>query len=144
MENFGKFIVVVLGMIIIPIIKGFVLSKLWLWFIVPIFQIQPLRVIEAIGIIFLINFIRLKRDKPDDSEEFWVGFAYNIGFTIVMGCFALLFGWVVTLFIQDIMVKINKVIDTGYSFDWEYSPSISKIREDIDEMEKRGITQIGD
>lgn len=40
------------------------------------------------------------------------------------------------------MVKINKVIDTGYSFDWEYSPSISKIREDIDEMEKRGITHI--
>ena len=40
------------------------------------------------------------------------------------------------------MEKINKIIDTGYSFDWEYSPSISKIREDIDEMEKRGITHI--
>ena len=40
------------------------------------------------------------------------------------------------------MEKINRVIDTGYSFDWGYSPSISKIREDIDEMEKRGITHI--
>lgn len=40
------------------------------------------------------------------------------------------------------MVKINKVIDTGYSFDWECATSISKIREDIDEMEKLGITHI--
>lgn len=40
------------------------------------------------------------------------------------------------------MVKIHKVIDTGYSFDWEYSVPISKIREDIDDMEKRGITHI--
>lgn len=42
----------------------------------------------------------------------------------------------------DLNGRINKVIDTGYSFDWECATSISKIREDIDEMEKRGITHI--
>lgn len=41
----------------------------------------------------------MKRDKEDNKEEFWETFLYNIGFTIVMGCVALLFGWIVTLFI---------------------------------------------
>jgi hypothetical protein len=40
------------------------------------------------------------------------------------------------------MKKINKVVDTGYSFDWEYGVPISKIREDLDSMEIQGITHI--
>jgi hypothetical protein len=99
MENFGKFMTVVLAMIISPIINGFVFSKLWLWFIVPTFQIQPLRVVEAIGIIFLINFIRVKRDKEAYKDKFWETFANNMIFIVLMAGFALLSGWVVTLFI---------------------------------------------
>ncbi len=99
MENFGKFMTVVLAMIISPIINGFVFSKLWLWFIVPTFQMQPLRVVEAIGIIFLINFIRVKRDKEVDKDKFWETFANNMVFVVLMAGFALLSGWVVTLFL---------------------------------------------
>ena len=40
------------------------------------------------------------------------------------------------------MEKILKIVDAGYYVDWEYAVPISKIREDIDEMEKRGITHI--
>ncbi len=97
MENFGKFITVVLAMIISPLISGFVIMKLWAWFIVPTFEMQPLRIVEAIGIMFLINFIRLKREKTE-NEEFWGNFATNMIFLIVMAGFALLSGWIVTLF----------------------------------------------
>ena len=96
MENFGKFVAIVLGIIIIPIINGFVFSKLWLWFIVPTFQTQPLRIVEAIGIVFLINFILSKRVK--ETEEFWENFTKNVIFIILMGGFALLSGWILTLF----------------------------------------------
>jgi len=99
MEIFGKFMTVVLAMIISQIINGFVFSKLWLWFIVPTFQMQPLRVVEAIGIIFLINFIRVKRDKEADKDKFWETFASNMIFIVLMAGFALLSGWVVTLFL---------------------------------------------
>ena len=99
MENFGKFMTVVLAMIISTIINGFVFSKLWFWFIVPTFQMQPLRVVEAIGIIFLINFIRVKRDKEADKDKFWETFASNMVFIVLMAGFALLSGWVVTLFL---------------------------------------------
>ena len=99
MKNFGKFMTIVLAMIISPIINGFVFSKLWFWFIVPTFQMQPLRVVEAIGIIFLINFIRVKRDKEADKDKFWETFTSNVVFTVFVAGFALLSGWVVTLFL---------------------------------------------
>ena len=96
MENFGKFMIIVLSIIISPIINGFVFSKLWLWFIVPTFQIQPLRIVEAIGIVFLINFILSKR--VEETKEFWENFIKNVIFIILMGGFALLSGWILTLF----------------------------------------------
>ena len=96
MENFGKFMAIVLGIIISPIINGFVFSKLWLWFIVPTFQTQPLRIVEAIGISLFINFIFSKRVK--ETEEFWETFIKNVVFVILMGSFVLLFGWILTLF----------------------------------------------
>ena len=99
MENFGKFMTIVLTMIISPIIKGFVFSKLWLWFIVPTFQMQPLRVVEAIGIIFLINLIRAKRDKEADTDKFWDILANNMVFVVLMAGLTLFSGWVVTLFL---------------------------------------------
>ena len=98
MENFGKFMTVLLAMIISPVINGFVFSKLWLWFIVPTFQIQTLRVVEAIGIILLINFIRVKRDKEASKDKLWETLALNMIFVVLMAGFALFSGWIVTLF----------------------------------------------
>ena len=99
MEKFGKFMTVVLAMIISPIINGFVFSKLWLWFIVPTFQMQPLRIVEAIGIMFLINFILAKKDKEIDKDNFWKEFETNMIFFVLIAGFALLSGWIVTLFL---------------------------------------------
>jgi len=99
MENFGKFMTIVLAMIISPIISGFVILKLWGWFVVPIFETHPLRLAEAIGLMFLVNYLKLKRDKETDKDKFWKEFATNIFFLIIMAGFALLSGWVVTLFL---------------------------------------------
>jgi len=99
MENFGKFMTIVLAMIISPIINGFVFSKLWIWFIVPTFQMQHLRVVEAIGIIFLINFVHARKDKDVDKDKFWENLATSMIFVVLMAGFTLLFGWVITLFL---------------------------------------------
>ena len=101
MENFGKFVTLLLAIIITPIINGFVFSKLWLWFIVPTFQMQPLRVVEAIGIIFLINFIKTKITKEDyvDDDKFWENFVTKMFSIILIAASALFFGWITTLFL---------------------------------------------
>lgn len=100
MKNFTKFITLFLTVILTPVINGFVFSKLWLWLIVPTFQLQPLRIIEAIGIIFLINFLFLKKDEGQkaNNEDFWKTFAENTIFYVLMAGVTLLFGWVITLF----------------------------------------------
>jgi hypothetical protein len=35
-----------------------------------------------------------------------------------------------------------KTFGVGYAFNWEYSPSIDKIRKDLDEIEKLGGTHV--
>ena len=98
METFGKFMTIVLVMIISPIVCGFVILKLWGWFVVPTFDLEPLRLVEAIGLMFLINYIRTKREKEVKKEKFWKELTISIGFIIGMSAIALLSGWLVSLF----------------------------------------------
>jgi len=98
MENFGKFITIVIGIIIPPIIMGFVTMKLWGWFVVPIFEQDPLKIIEAIGLVFLINYIKIKRDKEVDVDEFWSDVVSSLVFIILSSGVALLSGWIVQYF----------------------------------------------
>jgi len=100
METFGKFMTVVLGMIISPIINGFVILKMWAWFVVPIFETHPLKLAEAIGLMFLVNYLKIGRNKETTKDNFWGEFVTNIFFLIIMSGFALLSGWVVTLFLS--------------------------------------------
>ena len=101
MENFGKFMTIVLAMIISSIINGFVIMKLWAWFVVPTFEANPLRLVEAIGIMYLIKFIKMKRDKTNNEnfwENFWEEFIANVVFVLLMAGFFLLSGWIVQMF----------------------------------------------
>ena len=99
MENIGKFVVFLVGVIISSIITGFVFSKLWLWFIVPIFSVDPLRVVEAIGIMVLIGYVRTRFDSKAKEDDFWEKFTSLIIFSVFLGGFTLFWGWVITLFL---------------------------------------------
>lgn len=98
MKNFEKYTIIVLAIIISSIINGFVIMKLWAWFVVPTFEANPLRLVEAIGLIFLVNYLKAKRDKEDDKDKFWKQFVINMTFIIFMAGFALLSGWIVQMF----------------------------------------------
>tara|TARA_R110000850_G_scaffold32558_1_gene89716 strand:- start:118 stop:417 length:300 start_codon:yes stop_codon:yes gene_type:complete len=98
MENFGKFMTIVIMMIISPIVNGYVFTKLWMWFIVPTFNIHPIRLIEAVGILLLVNFIKAKKDKAAKQESFWSDFIENVIFMFLMAGFVLLSGWVFKMF----------------------------------------------
>ena len=94
MENFGKFMAVVLSMTIAPIINGFVLSKLWVWFIVPIFGFSALSIIQCVGLLVVTAFIGSKyNDKA--SEDFWSTLGKKIVFMFITAGYTLLVGWIV-------------------------------------------------
>ena len=70
MENFGKFIAILLTMIITPLIRGYVFISLWGWFIVTTFNLNPLRLVEGIGLMFVFSYLtaKLNTDEKNDSS----------------------------------------------------------------------------
>ena len=91
MEKFGQIMAMILLAIPVAIINGFVFCKQWVWFIVPTFEIQPLRIIEAIGIMFLLNFVSAEAPKKSDVSY---SFGYRISSRIIYALLVLFFGWI--------------------------------------------------
>src|SRR5690349_20106978 len=64
-ETFAKviaFIVGIFGIVVGATVYGllaggFILHKLWIWFMVPIFGIRPLSIREAIAVLFVTGFV---------------------------------------------------------------------------------------
>lgn len=79
-------------------VNGFVFSKLWQWFIITIFDLPPITVMQAIGISMVVGFLTYTQ-PPESSgkgplENLIVAF-FKLLFTAL---FALLFGWILHLF----------------------------------------------
>lgn len=98
MKDLGKFMVALLIQIVLIIINGFVFSKLWLWFIVPMFQMQPINLIQAIGIFTIIQFLRIGKNG-EIKDISWKQLAEHFVYFIIAPMYFLLIGYVVTLFI---------------------------------------------
>ncbi len=78
-----------------PIVRAFVLVKLWGWFVIPAFGLLPLSKINAYGLALILFFLTPLRatDKRPWKEilpEAWV-------FLILTSGVALLFGWLAVL-----------------------------------------------
>lgn len=98
METFGKICFTLTTMIITTLISGFVFQTLWGWFIVPTFTMQPMTLIQAIGISFFINYIKMNLSEKND-DEFSMEFVLKILLmSVAMALFNLGLGWIITLF----------------------------------------------
>lgn len=82
------------------IMNGWVLSVMWGWFVVPLFELPPLTIPYAIGISMVVgmlakNSVSTKNEKKETSEL--VGEIIGV---ILAPLFVLFMGWIVKLFIQ--------------------------------------------
>lgn len=77
-------------------LRGYMLSSLWEWFVVPL-DVRPIGVVHAIGFSILVGiFTGLKKNKesPDDLDAAVTELVTNVAaLVLVFG-----FGWVVHLF----------------------------------------------
>lgn len=94
MESFVKVTLAVIVMVISTMFRGFVLSVLWGWFMVPIFNLPVLAIAPAIGLSVIVTF--LTASLPDEKLE--RSFSYLIGYSLSFSAFSLLIGYIVTLF----------------------------------------------
>jgi len=92
-----NFIINLFYLIIGVFVNGFVFMKLWLWFIVPIFDLKPLTIAMAIGITLVFNFVTMKIDSTKESTA-ETSIANFILFLSASGMF-LLIGWIVSSYI---------------------------------------------
>jgi hypothetical protein len=73
--------------------RGWVLVRLWHWFVVPQFGLHELRIPFALGICGIVSFlVPIFNDK---KEKWWEGFARSTALSGV----TLLLGWIFQLFI---------------------------------------------
>lgn len=99
MENFGKFIAILLTMIINPIIRGYVFISLWGWFVVTTFNLNPLRLVEGIGLMFVFGYLttKLNVDEKNDTSLVEKLLTHTISQIIYAGMI-LLFGYILVQF----------------------------------------------
>jgi hypothetical protein len=100
MKIIGSIVATVVALVLGAIMGGFVFSKLWVWFMVPIFDLNPLRIVEAIGLTFIVGY--MTKDPIESSKELEGPFLEELlkAFlqTLVMAGGFLFIGWIIHLF----------------------------------------------
>ena len=102
MKTYAKILTLILNSAFLVIIKGFVISKLWLWFIVSTFNTHELRIVESIGIMILFNFMTNNLDpseKKYKEKNIWLVIAKSTGIVFISSAVLLSIAWVIHLFI---------------------------------------------
>ena len=79
--------------VVIPVLNGLVLTKLWEWFVMPIFHIRQIYLAEAIGFSLIAKY--LQHTPPDEDNS---SFPYRLIASILNPLVALCFGWILHQF----------------------------------------------
>ncbi len=96
----GSFILFVFTLVVAAVLsvwEGFVLTKLWGWFLVPHFGMAALPITIAIGISLIAAFLT-HQSKPKSNESLEDQIVELFGRSITNGLVMLLMGWTVTQF----------------------------------------------
>ena len=75
--------------------RGYVLSILWGWFIVPLFGLPALSIPFAIGFSLIVGYMTHQATKTEDEPSWGTLTAH----AALLPAFILLIGWIVTKFI---------------------------------------------
>jgi len=94
MDKFLKFIGGIVILFIVILFDAFVLTKLWQWFIVSLFNLPLLNLAYAYGISLLVNYLKGYK-KEEIKEEIWELFLSAIARSGI----ALLVGYIVYQFV---------------------------------------------
>ncbi|MEX1061603.1 MAG: hypothetical protein WEC39_00590 [Patescibacteria group bacterium] len=89
------FLLIFLAAIPISILRGWVLTKLWAWFIMPVFGLPSLGIAPAIGFALIVGFFSSVDSEEDPTVE---KFAELLLKGVITTFYFLVFGWLVSLF----------------------------------------------
>lgn len=94
------FFVFVVSIVVGTIIQGYVLSLLWLWFIVPIFAIKSISIAQSIGLIIIAEFLTHQYQQSTLEKEQAIDLLKgSIKTLIITPLIMLAVGWIVKQFV---------------------------------------------
>lgn len=81
--------------------SGWVLVKLWHWFVVPTLGFHDLRIPYAIGLSLIVKYLTMEPNikKPDEKQSATQLLFEGVGVALMKPAVALLVGWIVQLFL---------------------------------------------
>jgi len=80
------------------LLNGWVLTKLWGWFIVPAFELPSLTLLPAIGIGLVVSLLTHQHVHNDYGDDKAKALASALGAMILSPLMSLAIGYIVTLF----------------------------------------------
>jgi hypothetical protein len=93
---FGIVAAVMLIVAVGSVVRGWVLTMLWAWFVVPTFGAQPLEIAPAIGCALVVSYLTHQPGPTNESAgNLEDVFGRLIGHTMLVPFIALGFGWIV-------------------------------------------------
>ena len=99
METIGKFFTTLIIGLISIITRGFVIMKLWTWFIVPMFSMQALTLVHAIGLSLVVGLLTSElKPEDDDGENWFTKIITRFIFLVIVYAAVLFEGWIISLF----------------------------------------------
>lgn len=100
MSQIGLFILLFLSAYVGIVTRGWVLSIVWSWFVVPVTGLPLLSIPMAIGFSFAVNLITNNQSKVDSTKkEIWESLLEIVGYGILAPLFALGFAWIIYQFV---------------------------------------------
>lgn len=87
------------AVVLISIWNGYALSVLWEWFVVHQFKVEPISIPVAIGLSMIVSYLTYQFDAKNENGNSTEEFIKSIAIGVLKPAFALLFGWIVTLFL---------------------------------------------
>jgi len=97
-----------MALLFIPVLRvisvvasGYALTVLWGWFVIPTFGAPALSLPAAYGLSMIVSFMTYQETKSvatSDDSSIWMTLLKGFFMAIFRPAFALLFGWLVHLF----------------------------------------------
>jgi hypothetical protein len=95
MKTIGTIVTVIMGIAAATVLRGYVVAKLWLWFVAATFGLPSLGLAQAAGIGLIVGFLTLPEvKKPRDGEPLTSAISFQVCMAFLIPPFALLVGWI--------------------------------------------------
>lgn len=95
----GVLNLVVMQIVVTAILNGWVLMIMWGWFIVPLFELPALRVVEAIGVSMVISMLTVKHEYKEDKHKTTEDRVSLVVAMLSYPVIVVLIGWIVHQFV---------------------------------------------